>query len=521
MAYNFRCVDRDQQFLMPPSVRDWLPEGHLAWFVLDVVEQLDLSAFYARYRVDGRGGAAYEPAAMVALLLYAYCIGDRSSRLLERRCVEDVAYRVIAANARPDHATIARFRVEHEDALAGLFGQVLTMCAEAGMVRVGVVALDGTKVSASAAKAANHDLPWVDEALRAEAARILAEAAAIDDAEDEAFGMRSGGCLPPELAHRATRLRRLREAKARLEAAHAERPGVATDVSRQADVAACHRPGTEPVGRDEETKRMLVNTTDPESALMKISGGWMQAYNAQAIATPGQVLIAAEITAAGVDVRELEPMLALAVANLTKAGVDEPIGVLLADAGYYSTDNATLEVDCELLIAPAKERKLPNGPSDVLDRIAEADRVETDLVAARANALQQVCAGELTVRQAAVVLGLGVSRTYVLYDRYRAEGADGLVRKHRKGARREKPRRARILRTMDTMRARLASDEGRALYRQRSQIIEPVFGQIKDGRGFRSFSRRGAVACASEWKLMAATHNLLKLHRQRAAVLAA
>ena len=149
MAQNFIAVDRDQAFLMPPSVRDWLPENHLAWYVLDAVAEMDLSAFYARYRPDGWGRPAYDPSLMVALILYSYARGERSSRGIERKCVEDVAYRVIASNLVPDHVTINRFRSEHQDALAGLFGDVLTLCARAGMVRVGTVAVDGTRMAAN------------------------------------------------------------------------------------------------------------------------------------------------------------------------------------------------------------------------------------------------------------------------------------------------------------------------------------------------------------------------------------
>ena len=513
VAYNFRPVDRDQQYLMPPSLREWLPDDHLAWFVLDAVEQFDLSGFYDRYRPDGTGGAAYDPAMMLALLVYAYCTGERSSRQIERGCVEDVAYRVLGANSTPDHATVARFRAEHEGALASLFSQVLSLCAEAGMVKVGVVALDGTKIAAAAAKSANHDAKWVDHALEAEAARILREAAQVDDAEDHAVEPHADhNRVPSELAHRARRLQRLRKAKARLD-----------------NSAACH--GAEVAPNDSSTdelpdgagrsltapppNRRLVNVTDPASRLMKVPGGWLQAYNAQAIATREQVIIAAELTTSVVDFRELEPMLARANENLAGAGVVEPIGVVLADAGYYSTKNAALGTSAELLIATSKELKLPGHPSDFTDRVREADRKEAELVARRAEAMAEVVARKMTVRQASQALGLCIARTYQLYDLYRAKGPAGLVRKRREGARKPKGK-LPVMREKDTMKARLASEQGRALYRERSQIIEPVFGQIKAVRGVRSFSRRGFAACRSEWKLIAATHNLLKFRRQLA-----
>jgi transposase len=192
MAQNFLSCDREQDFLLPPSVREWLPGGHLAWFVLDVVERLDLDAIYGVYRADGSGRPAHDPAMMVALLLYGYAVGERSSRRIERRCVEDVAFRVIAANRVPDHTTISRFRQRHAERLAGLFVQLLAMCAKAGMVSVGTVAVDGTKIAASAGLSANRGY----EKIREEVERILAEADAVDAAEDERFGDARGDELP-------------------------------------------------------------------------------------------------------------------------------------------------------------------------------------------------------------------------------------------------------------------------------------------------------------------------------------
>ena len=184
MPQNFLACDREQELLLPPSLREWLAEDHFAWFVIDAVGELDLAAFFAAYRADGHGRAAHDPAMMVALIVYAYAIGERSSRRIERRCREDVAFRVITANQAPDHATIARFRVRHERALSELFGQVLGLCADAGMVRVGVVAVDGTKVHANASERATRDYEQI-------AREILEEAAEIDAAEDEQFGERA------------------------------------------------------------------------------------------------------------------------------------------------------------------------------------------------------------------------------------------------------------------------------------------------------------------------------------------
>jgi transposase len=211
MAINVRGFDRGQLFLMPPSVSDWLPDGHLAWFVIDVVAELDLAGFYAGYREDGRGGATYDPAVMVAVLLYAYCVGERSSRRIERRLTEDVAFRVVAANQCPDHATLARFRGRHQDAIAELFSQVLGLCAAEGLVASGVVAIDGTKIEANASA-------WSNRTRRQIAEEILAEAERLDAAEDAALGDRRGDELPERWADRRDRRARLREALRQLDA---------------------------------------------------------------------------------------------------------------------------------------------------------------------------------------------------------------------------------------------------------------------------------------------------------------
>src|SRR4051794_26065645 len=207
MGQNFLSCDRDQAMLLPVSVADWLPEGHLARFVVEVVERLELSAFYAVYRVDGSGRPAHDPGMMVALVLYSYAVGVRSSRAIERRCVEDVACRFVAANRAPDHVTINRFRSRHQVALSELFGEVLALCVRAGMARVGTVAIDSTKLAADASLGANRTY----DGLRGEAQRILEEAAAVDAAEDELYGQARGDELPAELADPATRAGRIKE----------------------------------------------------------------------------------------------------------------------------------------------------------------------------------------------------------------------------------------------------------------------------------------------------------------------
>src|ERR671910_617890 len=210
MAQNFLTCDRDQSLLLPPDLRDWLPEDHLAWFVIEAIEELDLEAFYASYRADGHGRAAHEPKMMLTLLAYAYAVGERSSRGIERRCREDVAFRVICDNQVPDHATIARFRVRHQEALGDLFGQVLGLCADAGLVEVGVLAVDGTKLAASASNHATRRYEQIAKEVLAEAVRIVA-------AEDERYGESRGDELPEHLASRQGRRAPVLGGKERLE----------------------------------------------------------------------------------------------------------------------------------------------------------------------------------------------------------------------------------------------------------------------------------------------------------------
>jgi transposase len=253
MGQNFLPCDREQVLLMPPSLTEWLPEDHFAWFVLAAVEQMDLATFYAAYRLDGHGRAAHDPAMMVALLIYAYARGRRSSRAIERACVEDVAYRVIAANQVPDHSTIARFRQRHEAALAGLFGEVLALCADAGLVGVAVLAVDGTKVHANASRDATRDYDQI-------AAEILAEADAVDRGENEQFGEARGDELPGAALDPSgtARLAARRQAPARREARRgspADAPSGCGRPSggwrRSTPPSAAPTPTTRPTGRAE------------------------------------------------------------------------------------------------------------------------------------------------------------------------------------------------------------------------------------------------------------------------------
>src|SRR5919106_918377 len=465
MPQNFLACDRDQVLLMAPSLRDWLPEDHFAWFVIDAVAGMDLSAFYAAYRRDGHGRAAFDPAMMVALLLYAYAKGQRSSRVIERECVEDIAYRVIAANQRPDHTTVARFRQRHQDALAGLFGEVLGLCAQAGLVGVGVIAIDGTKVHANASERATRDYEQI-------AREILTEADAVDREEDERFGERRGDELPEPLATGEGRARWLAEAKRRLEQQRAEeaRPIPASrpqrlreskrrleeelqtecraneayeayrarGVMRNGRRLGSHsppKPYTPPA-----TPPGKINTTDPDSRNVKTPRGWVQGYNGQAAANERQIVIAAELTNSSADFGQIGPMVDAVRRELRAAGVAEGPEVVLADAGYWH-------------------------------------RVQ-----------MQALAGE----------GIGV---LIPPDANKRKGArpgwDGGL--------------------YAFMRRVLATPAGAELYRKRTAMIEPVFGDTKFNRKIDRFQRRGRAACHSEWRLITATHNLRKVHKHTTA----
>ena len=444
---------------MPPDVRAWLPEQHLAWFVIDAVAEMNLDAFYAAYRIDGRSRPPYDPAMMVALLLYAYARGIRSSRVIERACEEDVAFRVLAAQQRPDHATLARFLERHQEAIAGLFGEVLTLCARSGLAKVGVIAVDGTKVQANASRDANVDYEQL-------AREIVEEAKAVDAAEDELHGDARGDELPPEFSTAQGRRGWLREAKQRPEAERAANPQPVPRSRPQRVKEAKRRLEEERVtevranrayeayrarGRMKDGRRFgrppdpyqppatpegHINLTDPDSRVVKGLRGFLQGYNAQAVTNEHQVVLAAEIETVGADFGHLEPMLDATQRELAAAGIDEAPEVLLADAGYWHGEQMQRIADrgIEVLVPPDTGRR----------------------------------------------------RT---------------TRRNWEGGRYEQ------------MREVLASERGGELYRKRQPMIEPVFAQMKFNRGLDRFRRRGRGAVRTEWRLITATHNLLKLHR--------
>jgi transposase len=467
MPQNFLACDRDQELLLPPNLREWLPADHFAWFVLDAVAEMNLDAFYASYRAEGHGRAAHDPKMMAALLLYAYARGERSSRQIERALHEDIAYRVIAAGAAPDHATIARFRQRHEQALAELFGSVLALCAKAGIAQPTLLAVDSTKLNANASRDATRSYEQL-------AKEILEEADAVDADEDAQFGERRGDELPPELVNGEGRRAWLREAKRQLDeqrAAEAKpipksRParvkeakrrleeelfteqrandayeayrarGVMRDGRRFGRPPTPHEPPATPTGK--------VNLTDPDSGLVKARQGFIQGYSAQAAVNEHQIVVAAELQSQGNDFGQLGPIVDKALDELKNAGITDSPDVVLADAGYWHQEQmeAIVSRGTKVLIPPDSSNRKGKRPG---------------------------------------------------WDK-------GLYA---------------------FMRRVLDSDQGHELYVKRKATIEPVFAQMKFNRRMGRFQRRGRSACRSEWRLIAATHNLLKLHRHEIGLAAA
>jgi transposase len=525
VAKDYRPVDRDQAFLLPPDLRDWLPARHVVWLLLDVVAELDLSALHATRRLGGVGRQGYDPAMLLGLLLYGYCTGVRSSRAIERLCEVDVAFRVLCAQDTPDHTTIARFRSEHAERIAALFEQVLRLCGRAGLGRVGTVAVDGTKIAADASMAASR----TEEGLRAEAARMIAEAEAVDAAEDDLFGAARGDEVPVEWAESRTRRARVRRALAELDADHprpaapgagdepdpdrspavrraerraararrshqdwierietrqrasearraeahargeffsapkpkptsdyadaraaAERAAAADQRLREEReaAAASARAGQDAraARADEARARTRRNTTDPDSRIMPVTGGWVQGYNAQLAVTGDGLIVATDVVKSSVDVAQLVPMMNRVVAGAADLdrgrGHPEPVGVVLADAGYFSHANLT---------APGPDRLI----ADVKGRHLHTQQASTEPPPTASPAE---------------------------------------VNAHR-------------LRTPD----------GKILYKRRGATVEPVFGTIKEQRRMRRFSRRGLAAVQAEWRFAAIAHNLLKLHQAQPA----
>lgn len=456
MSKTFRSYSPRQSMLLPPSPLEWLPEGHLAYFVLDVVEELDLSAVFAHYERQLKGQPPYHPRMMVALLVYGYSVGVTSSRKLERKCHEDIAFRVLAGGEQPDHTAVCEFRRIHLDALAGFFLQVLKLCQKAGLVRLGHVALDGTKVKANASKhkAMSYDRMQKAEAeLQQKVAALLKAAEAADVEEDRRYGKgKRGEELPEELARAESRLLRIREAKQALEeeakAAHQARE-LEKACEKEKDGAGDDEPpaaGPTPLPDHQvpstadgsPTPKAQRNFTDADSRIQKTSDGFVQGFNAQAaVDEEHQIIVAQGLTNQPPDVEHLVPMLEQVVENC--GGVPD---VATADAGYFSEENV--------------ERSFAMG-----------------------------------------------------VDVYIATGRQ----KHGEPPPKVRGPLPKDMTAKEWMQRRLATEKGQRVYARRKATVEPVFGQTKEGRGLRRFLLRGLTKVRGEWAIWCATHNLLKLFR--------
>jgi transposase len=432
MGKSYRPYYPDEELLLPPSLRDWLPENHLAYFVSDVVDNLNLTAMDEVYGNEKRGQPPYDPQMMTKILVYGYCVGVFSSRRIERRLVEDIAFRVLAADNQPNFRTISDFRKIHLKALESLFEQVLKIALEAGAMKVGRVALDGTKVKANAGKhkAMSYDrMLEKEKQLKAEVKQLLEQAEAADAEEDKHYGKdRRGDELPAELQRRETRIEKIKEAKRAVE-------------QRARDKAAAE--GAEPEQARPKGKDQY-NFTDPESRIMKGADGFVQAYNAQAVVEPNlQLIVGQTVTQAANDREQLLPMMEV----VEQQSGQRPAAVL-ADSGYCSEKN-----------------------------------------------LEQLDSEENPERR---IIG------YVAGDRQKhGEHRDTCPRGPLpKGATR-----------VDRMKRKLKTKAGKAVYAARKAIVEPVFGQIKQARGFRQFLLRGIDKVRGEWSLVCLTHNILKIYR--------
>ena len=432
MPKSYRAYLPDQDFLLPPSLQQWLPERHLAYFVSDVVDQLDLTPMHAEYGEEKRGQPPYDPRMMTKLLVYGYCVGVYSSRKIQQRLHEDVAFRVLAAGNEPDFRTISDFRKIHLKTLSGFFEEVLKIVLETGAIKLGRIALDGTKIKANASKhkAMSYDrMTQQEEAIGEQVKELMARAAAADVEEDRQFGEDKGGDeLPEELQRRETRLARIREARRVVEERAREKA----------------KSEGKPEDEDQPEAKSQYNFTDPESRIMKSNEGFVQAYNGQIAVEPDfQLIVGQLVTQAANDKEQMRPMVE-AIEDQSGQRPDE----LLTDAGYCSDSNL-----------------------EYLESKAEPEK--------------QINAYVATGRQ---------KHSEAPADCPRGPLPAGSTR-------------------VDRMRRKLQTKTGKAVYAQRKAIVEPVFGQIKQARGFRRFSLRGLVKVQGEWAIVCLTHNILKLFR--------
>ena len=446
---TFRPYDQHQNFLLPPSLDDWLPTEHTARFLSETVDcALDLSLIYDSY-ANATGAPPFDPAMMAKLLLYGYSIGVTSSREIERRCATDVAFRWLAANAAPDYRSISRFRRRHLGALEDLFTQVLVLCERAGLVGLGRVALDGTKVRAAASrhKAMSYDrMGKRAEELRGEVRALLEEAEATDANEDEEFGDRRGDELPTHLATKQARLAAIVAAKEALEAEAREKTAREAEkkaLAKGASPKEAKRAGEEATKTAKVNPRSQRNFTDPDARIMKTAdGSFHYCFNAQAtVDEHAQVILSTTLTQDATDVHQLTTMIEATTEQLTRAGVTESPRVLLADAGYCSAEN----IDATA-----------NGPTDVLIATGRQQHGERITDSPRGRIPKNATSRERMAR-------------------------------------------------------RLRTKSGRADYARRKAIVEPVFGQMKTRQHAGQFRLRGLEGTQGEWTLHALCHNLRKL----------
>jgi transposase len=511
MPQNFIDCDREQAFLMPPSLRDWLPEDHLAWFVIETVGRLDLQSFYAAYRSDGHGRAAYEPSMMVSLVLYAYCTNERSSRGIERRCRQDIAYRVITGNVVPDHATIARFIRRHQQSLGELFTSVLQLCARAGLVRSGVVAVDGTKLTASASSDSNVDYDRI-------AKEIIAEAIATDEAEDEQHGDRRGDELPPELQSEAARREWLERelARERGEAGAGEggsggsggeptdgfdaerigpngRRGWLREAHRQLEQQRWETAGEIPRSRAERL-RLAARCLEEELAAERRGNEAYEAdrehrrvHEKRRVGGPAKPYTPpqspqGEVNVTDPDSRRMKGNRRYIQGYNAQAVVNEQQIVLAAEISTAAADFSHLRSMIEAALAELEQAEAADKPT-----VAVAD----------AQYWNEQHMDHVTAQHGIQVL--------IPPDSGKRKGE----RPGWTGGR------------FSFMRRVLASDLGKELYRKRQQSIEPVYGHTKHNRKIYRFNYRGRHAVRTEWRLITMSHNLTKLHRHQIAALGA
>jgi transposase len=521
MAYSYRPVDRSQRFLLPPDICDWLPEGHLVWLVLDVVDRLDTSGLHRRHPNVGVGRRAYDPDMLLGLLIYSYCMGVRSSRQVERLCHVDVAYRVICANDIPDHSTIARFGQDHDAAAKKLFVDVLAVCASAGLARVGVVAVDGTKMAGNASMRVNRGRGEIE----AEVAAMFAQADLVDEQEDRSLGSSRGDELPEGLSDRGSRRARLDAALAVLESQEAvRRAEEETAVAARkaaADEAAARgeAPAGRPVRGDELRRaeaalerawaRLLARRVELEAraaAQGRSPSGPPLGKGAHIYRYEQRLERAKQKAAAGQDCGQVERR------GEQKVNLTDPDSRIMKTAdGWLQGYNAQAAVSADGLILAA-----------------EVTSDQNDLRQCRpmmAATVDNLGAARVTESVGTVLFDAG----YLSESNITAPGPQRLIattkgRKLRQAAKDSGYRHGdppKDATPIEVMEHQLLSEPGVRLYGMRQHIVEPVFGHAKHNRGFFRFTRRGLAAVDAEWKLIAATHNLLKLHHHGGYPLAA